>query len=129
MCVEYKLSGNISSIDSGDTHLQAFPFIQCMEINEGNPSKGSSCFSSTLAKTTTLTWNDITTCYNNEYNDVQNAGAATTPKHDYVPWVLVDGTLLENTNMLLPTICKAYTGPPPASCTRLSKPVDVCYNN
>lgn len=37
-------------------------------------------------------------------------------QHDYVPWVLVDGVLLENTNSLLSAICKAYTGPPPASC-------------
>jgi len=130
MCTEYKLSGNLSSISSGDTHYQAWPFIQCMEINEGDPSKAQGCFTNTVAKSSSLTWNDITACYNNEYNDVQNEGAKATPKHDYVPWVVVDGTLLENTNLLLPTICKAYTGPPPASCQRLVKDAPkVCYNN
>lgn len=41
-----------------------------------------------------------------------------TPDHDYVPWVLVDGTLLEYTNLLLPAICMAYEGPKPPSCTK-----------
>jgi len=130
LCTEYHLSGNISSISSGDTHYQAFPFIQCMEMNEGNPAKAEGCFTSTTAKTSSLKWSDITNCFAKEYNDVQNEGAKATPKHDYVPWVLVDGTLLENTNMLKSTVCKAYTGPPPASCTRVAKETsDVCMNN
>eukprot|EP01040_Poterioochromonas_malhamensis_P009517 gene9517-10333_t len=129
LCTEYHLSGNLSSISTGDTSYQAWPFVQCLELNEGDPTKAQSCFTSTIAKTTTLTWNDITDCYNNEFLDVQNEGAKATPSHDYVPWVLVDGTLLENTNLLLPTICKAYTGPAPASCSRfLKKTADVCYN-
>lgn len=110
MCTEYKLSGNISSISSGDTHYQAWPFLQCMEINEGDPKQAESCFSATLAQSTSLTWSDISTCYDKEYDAVQNEGANTTPKHDYVPWVLVDGTLLENTNLLTNAICTAYTG-------------------
>lgn len=130
LCAEYLLSGNVSSISTGDTSLQAWPFLQCMELNEGNPSKAQGCFTSTLAKTTSLTWNDITTCYNKEYATVQGEGAKATPSHDYVPWVLVDGTLLSNTNLLLPTICKDYTGPPPASCKKyLAEVPSVCHNN
>jgi interferon gamma-inducible protein 30 len=130
MCTEYKLSGNISSISTGDRTYEAWPFIQCMELNDGNPAKAQGCFTSTVAKTSSLTWSDITDCYNKENSDVQNEGANATPQHDYVPWVLVDGTLLENTNLLLPTICKAYTGPTPASCSRYTAQVtNVCYNN
>jgi hypothetical protein len=33
-----------------------------------------------------------------------------------VPWALVDGALLENTNLLQKAVCDAYTGSPPASC-------------
>ena len=41
--------------------------------------------------------------------------------HDYVPWVLVDNTLLSNTNLLIVAICKAYTGPQPESCRKAEK--------
>jgi hypothetical protein len=33
-----------------------------------------------------------------------------------VPWCLVDGTVLENTNLLQKAVCDAYTGVPPESC-------------
>eukprot|EP01031_Cornospumella_fuschlensis_P036403 gene36403-44157_t len=115
LCTLYKLSGNISSISTGDTAIRAWPFIQCMETYEGNPSYASSCFSKTMANSG-LAWSTVTECSAKEGSDVQNQGALATPKHDYVPWVLVDGTLLSNTNLLLQSICKAYTGPAPASC-------------
>lgn len=89
-----------------------------METYEGNPSYASSCFSKTMASSG-LAWSTVTDCAAKEDRDVQNQGAVATPKHDYVPWVLVNGALLDNTNLLLQTICKAYTGPAPASCKRL----------
>ena len=51
-----------------------------------------------------------------------------------VPWVLVNGELLENTNMLTKAVCDAYTGTPPASCALPSEEIaisktDRCSNN
>jgi len=117
MCVQYKLSGSIASIDSGDTSLAAWPFILCMEQAEGNPAKGQSCYTSTM-NTAALPWSTIDACTKNEASVVQAAGAKTTPKHDYVPWPLVDHKLLENTNLLQQTICNAYNGTKPASCRK-----------
>jgi interferon gamma-inducible protein 30 len=130
LCTLYKLSGNLTSISTGDTSYKAWPFTQCMEINEGDPSKAESCFSSTMANSG-LSYSTVTDCAAKEASDVQNAGAAATPAdHQYVPWVLIDGTLLEYTNLLQPTICKAYTGPAPASCKRLARERNeaVCMN-
>ena len=128
MCTQYKLSGNISSINTGDTTLRAWPFIQCMEINEGNPAQAESCFSSTMSASG-LGWAAVTACADTETNAVQNQGALATPSHDYVPWVLLNSQLVENTNALLVSICKAYTGPAPASCKRLyNQDSSVCLN-
>jgi hypothetical protein len=128
LCTEYKLSGNISSITTGDTSYAAFPFIQCMEINEGDPSKAPSCFSSTMANSG-LAWSTVTACADNEASAVQNQAATASPSHDYVPWVLLDGNLVEHTDALLVSICKAYTGPAPPSCKRLyQKDASVCMN-
>lgn len=109
LCTLYKLSGNMTSIETGDTSMAAWGFIQCMELNEGSPSKAESCFLSTM-QGSGLSWSTVTDCSATQSSDVQNEGAVATPTHSYVPWVLVDGVLLDNTNLLLPTICKDYTG-------------------
>lgn len=124
----YKLAGNISAISTGESAVKAWPFLQCMEQNEGASSMASSCFSKTMSKSG-LAWSTVTTCQSKEALDVQNAGASATPKHDYVPWVLVDNTLLSNTNALLSTICSAYTGPKPASCRFSEVESGRCMNN
>jgi len=38
-----------------------------------------------------------------------------------VPWPLVDGVVLSNTNLLQKAVCDAYTGVPPASCKALAE--------
>jgi len=77
-----------------------------------------------------LAWSTVTDCAAKESADVQHQAALATPTHDYVPWVLVDGKLLQNTNALTQSICNAYTGPKPASCKRLqSSSVSVCFND
>lgn len=119
-CVLYKLSGNISSISTGDTSMQAFPFIQCMELNEGNPSAAQPCWTKTLGATQTkVTWTTIDSCTKTEAKACQTEAANATPSHDYVPWVLVDNKVLDNSNLLTQAICRAYTGPQPASCKSL----------
>jgi len=119
LCTQYKLSGDINSIQTGDTSLDAWPFILCMEEADGNPNKGKSCFDRTMSNST-LEWSTVETCYNKEYDLVQSAAQKATPTHDYVPWVLVDGDLLENTDLLQKAVCDAYTGTPPQSCKQLS---------
>jgi hypothetical protein len=47
-----------------------------------------------------------------------------------VPWCLVDGVVLENTNLLQKAICDAYTGTPPASCkASAEQETGRCKNN
>lgn len=120
LCTLYKLSGNISAITTGENTVKAWPFIQCMEVYEGNPSKAESCFTQNMASSG-LDWATVQQCSAKEASDVQNEAANTTPKHDYVPWVLLNGSVLQNTELLLPAICKAYTGPAPPSCKRMYK--------
>ena len=128
MCVQYKLSGNINSIVTGDTSLAAWPFILCMEEAEGNPAVGKSCYNNNM-NTTALPWSTITDCASKESSAVQAAGAAASPSHDYVPWPLVDGKLLQNTNLLQKAICDAYTGTKPTSCKTLTETKEICFNN
>jgi interferon, gamma-inducible protein 30 len=88
-----------------------------MEEAEGNPSQAESCFQSSMADSG-LAWDVVSTCYKDEYQTVQSAGMAATPAHDYVPWVVVDGRVLQYPDAsLLSSICKAYTGPVPESCS------------
>ena len=80
-CVEYKLSGDINSIESGDTSMAAWPFILCMEEADGAPSMAESCFASTM-NSTALSWSTVEDCFKNEAEDVQNAAMKATPNHD-----------------------------------------------
>lgn len=132
LCTQYKL-GTIKSIDSGDTSITAWPFILCMEEAEGKSSYGEGCFTSTMTNTTDLQWSDILDCASNEYDLVMNAAKDATPTHSYVPWMLVGGELLDNTNLLQQAVCDAYTGTPPESCKSLKSEVapdtiKPCYN-
>jgi len=117
LCTQYKLSNDIESITTGDTSLAAWPFVLCMEEEEGNPLKGQSCYESTM-NSTKLSWDVVATCVEEEFTTVTTKAMEETPKHDFVPWCLVDGVVLENTNLLQKAICDAYTGVPPASCSQ-----------
>ncbi len=69
--------------------MQAFPFIQCMELNEGAPSAAQPCFPKTLATTqTALTWSIVDSCTKTDASATQNEAMKATPSHDYVPWIL-----------------------------------------
>lgn len=80
-CVEYKLSNDINSIETGDTSMAAWPFILCMEEADGNPSMAESCYASTM-NATSVSWTTIQDCFNNEADVVQNAAMKATPNHD-----------------------------------------------
>ena len=81
LCTQYKLSGDISSIESGNTSITAWPFILCMEQAEGNPLMAESCYASTM-NTTALPYSVIETCTKEEADVVQAAAEKATPKHD-----------------------------------------------
>ena len=129
-CVEYKLSGDINSIATGDTALEAWPFILCMEQQEGDPTQAESCFEQTMGNSTIASYKTIQDCVTNEAADVQAVAAKATPEHDFVPWCLVNGEVLQHEQLLTQTVCKAYTGPKPAACKALGAPeADLrCYN-
>lgn len=128
LCTQYLLSGNVNSIESGDTSLQAWPFILCMEEAEGNPDAGEGCFDSTMSSTN-VTWSEVQGCYNDYYDTVMTAAAKATPAHDFVPWVYVDGEVIEHNDLLQKYICDAYTGTKPESCKNLLKDgTSVCFN-
>lgn len=114
-CVQYKLANDLDAIATGVKSYEAWPFILCMELAEGDPTMGQSCYESTM-NSTSVSWSTINYCAVNEGNTVQTYAAKATPAHDYVPWVLVNNAVLEHSNLLLKAICDAYTGVPPASC-------------
>lgn len=75
-----------------------------------------------------LDWATVNACSQKEANDVQHMGAEATPSHEYVPWVLVAERQLQQPNYtLLASICAAYTGPAPASCTEYWKKMNVSF--
>lgn len=115
LCAQYKLSGDIASIETGDTSLAAWPYILCMEEKDGDPTASQACYESSM-NSTALPYADIQKCHDSEYDLVMNAAMTATPKHDYVPWCLVGGVILENSNLLQKAVCDAYTGVKPESC-------------
>lgn len=122
LCLQYKLADD-STTDMWSQSMAAWPFILCMEEADGNPAKGESCYGSSMGNST-ISWSTISECVENEFDVVTGAAKDATPSHDYVPWSLVDGSLLENTNLLQKAVCDAYTGDKPASC-KLSLDIDV----
>jgi len=132
LCTQYLLSGDLNSIESGDTTKAAYPFILCMEEAAGDPTKGQECFSSSMPSNSTLTWDAVQQCQQNDFDAVTSAAMKATPSdHQYVPWVLVDGVLLgSDKNALMKSICASYDGPTPQSCKRLGEEAEGrCYKN
>jgi len=110
--------------------LPVFPFLLCMEEQEGNPSFAESCYTKNIPSTE-ASWEEVKELADMKSNYLQSiANAATPSNHSYVPWVLVDGLLLENTELLKRQICQSYTGTKPSSCRNLdSENKNVCLNN
>jgi len=101
---------HLGGVGTDEASKAIFPFVLCLESHEGNPSFAASCFESTLAKNASFTWADdiLTGCAKDPARAlaVQSAGAAATPKHDYVPWVLLQGKVLDNPDPLQELICE-----------------------
>ena len=96
-----KILGNneISAIGDSSSSLATWPFILCMENNDGNEKYVETCITKNYDKTSPLTPDSIQSCFENEYNDILDQGYKMTQEtceeeegcHTYVPWVTVDG--------------------------------------
>lgn len=128
LCTLYKLTNNINAISTGENSHTAFPFIQCMGYQQGYPDAAEDCFKSNLGNSG-LSWETVVECSIKEANVVQTMAKNTTPNHEYVPWLIVDGQVLQNESFLTRAICKAYTGPTLTSCKNFFVPVPGQYSN
>lgn len=79
------------------------------------------------AKTANLDFDILSTCFNGpESKTLEQQYFDMTPAdHTYVPWVVINGKLMDDSDVFLDAVCKAYTGDKPAGCTS-SKPIR-CY--
>ena len=98
---------------------QAGKFVVCFEgVGHAVASAGPDC-----ATQVGLDWDTIDACANGSGGDALVAAAAKTtanlsPVHQFTPWFILNGKALgANWSPLLPKICAAYTGPPPAACS------------
>lgn len=97
---------------------QYVPFLDCYEGQGGaQHAKAKGC-----ATGAGLDWSSIQACASNTTLaatlDAANAKAtaALGPSKLGTPWVIVDGTRVEDPMKLLSAVCKAYQGPKPAGC-------------
>lgn len=97
VCLEAKGSGEGGG---GEAVIEAVP--ECAEAAGMDPDKIKACQADSE-----LAW------------QLQQDAAAITDAadHTYTPWVVVDGELLAHEALFKKTVCKAYTGEPPAGCT------------
>lgn len=95
---------------------QWVPFIVCLENYGSNQQK----YASKCAKENHYDWTTLNTCWTGaEGKKLDAQAAANTPNHDFVPWLLVDGTNYctnSNCDDVLTWVCNAYTGPKPSAC-------------
>jgi len=117
LCLLDRLGGIGSTIASE----AAYDFFVCMESADGAPSSAPGCFDSTLGPKVEFTWEQdiLAKCADDPTQSivVQHAGADATPAdHQFVPWVVIDGSMVDNPDPLLELICTAYTGPLPDEC-------------
>ena len=99
----------------------ASPWILCMENADGAPASGPDCFDKTIGPEVEFTWADdiLAKCADDPVQSiaVQHAGADATPAdHQFVPWVVIEGAMVDNPDPLLELVCTAYTGASPAPC-------------
>lgn len=115
---------------------QRIPFVQCMETTP-YINYGPSC-----AQRVGADWNRLNQCYlgtegNNLEHQVALKTAALNPRHQYVPWVTVNGVHTNDiqnrvTFNMLSYVCSLYTGVKPAACTKecvedCTEEVEKCY--
>jgi hypothetical protein len=98
---------------------QWLPFIHCLEENGGNIMGAvQQC-----AAASGLDFATLEACYTGpEGAALELAAANATVPHTFVPWTTINNgkTFCSNSDCdnFVTALCKAYTGPKPASCTK-----------
>jgi len=109
-----------------------WPFVLC---EEKSGSAGNLATAQTCAKNNNIDWNVINTCAGStpqygtqaDGNPWMHQTALNTinqqPPHQYTPWITVNGKVESTSASLTKLVCDAYTGTPPAGCTRAAEEV------
>jgi len=113
-----------------------WPFFLCLEAsgNAGTLSVAQNC-----AKNNGIDWNVIDTCSgsnpaqgsssdgNPNMHKIAVATNSLSPPHQYTPWVVVNGSPLNQAQLdqsLIAIVCKDYTGTKPSCCNAFNWEVD-----
>lgn len=113
-------------------HPQQFmPYIQCVE-NKPSIINAKKC-----ADDLHIEWGPISACYNgSEGNYLEHVMAQKTdalvPRHQYVPWIVVDGKHTEKMqddaqDLLAEFLCDNYKGTKPKECHDIQKKKQRCF--
>jgi len=114
---------------ASETMFRKLKAIVCLETKGWEQGATWASALDACADGFSLNRSDITTCYTGSEGDALHraAGEATPSDHQYVPWVVVDGTHVNttdenqilDTNGLFPWICNKWAsigGTKPATC-------------
>eukprot|EP00463_Aulacantha_scolymantha_P005779 TRINITY_DN7175_c0_g1_i1.p1 TRINITY_DN7175_c0_g1~~TRINITY_DN7175_c0_g1_i1.p1 ORF type:complete len:158 (-),score=21.01 TRINITY_DN7175_c0_g1_i1:109-582(-) len=105
-----------------------FPFVDCMEENSSPATAGKAC-----ASKFKLDWSEIDDCTTSKLgNSLMHQVAVATnnlsPRHQWTPWVVLNGKPLSQSQLdqhLIKLVCAAYQGSDkPSACNKLN----VCIN-
>ena len=112
-CLGNRIEGCVMELypDSHDW----WPFILCFEgVSESEVAAAPRC-----AAHAGLDWKKIDACVSGTLGDIvdtKNAKRTTTAPHAGCPWVILNGTPMEDPSKLLQSVCQAYQGTLPAGC-------------
>jgi len=102
-----------------------WPFYLCVEAASKKCGEGAgTCVLEKMegcATSAGLDYSKLSACTGNkaEANRLQHTFSDLTPsEHTYVPWVVVDGKVSQNSDKLIKQVCKAYKGTKPAACKK-----------
>lgn len=118
---DVECNGNIvmaCAIKTNPSFQKYMPFINCFEgDHDASNSSASAC-----AQLAGLDWSVIETCVSSAEGvdaTVANAQATLSLGNGKlgVPWVLINGEQVEDTDTLLSAVCEAYNGVKPAACS------------
>lgn len=103
-----------------------FPFYLCVEQSSKSCGEGGgACVLSHIescATSASLDYSSIKACVDDPVKSaaLQEAAHEATPSdHAYVPWVVVNGKTLKDSDKLLSQVCKEYKGIKPKGCKKV----------
>ena len=110
------------------------PFIYCLERSGPNMANARACASATNVDFARIVSCASTAMGNQLEHDLAVKTSELNPKHDFVPWVTVNGQHTweiqdQASSDLIGLICDTYTGAKPDACQTHKKKVDKdrCY--